>query len=215
MRIPAEVFQPSGADVGVFEELGLLFLELLDRHLLLADLIGVIFEELLGVGLEDFPRRVGDDRVKAAFDEDPVKLVTPVERLEGLDVFELQGALFRPASGIFLAVPCRLLVPDAEQVAFGEQNVVQGGDGGILAFLNVVAQFLEFVGLAPDGAAIDLDEFVLFLQQLLIALAEKIRRMAPVKVVVVDVHQADERVAGHDVKLDVRQGLQIIGGMRG
>jgi hypothetical protein len=65
MRIPAEVFQPSGTDIGILEELGLLLLELLDRHLLLADQIGNP-RKLLGIGLEDFPRRIGDDRVKAA-----------------------------------------------------------------------------------------------------------------------------------------------------
>ena len=57
-----------------------------------------------------------------------------------------------PASGIFLAVPCRLLVPDAEQVAFPESRMsFRVGMAGILAFLNVVAQFLEFVGLRPTA----------------------------------------------------------------
>ena len=74
----------------------------------------MLLEEFLGVGLENFPRRVGDDGVEAAaFIEDFVEFEAPVEGLQGLDVGDGEIALFRLAFLAFGAVPGGFFKADA------------------------------------------------------------------------------------------------------
>src|SRR5260221_11343757 len=58
VRKAAPEFQPGLSNFRVFKQLGLLFLEFLECHLVLRDEIGIVLKEFLGLRLEGFPRRV-------------------------------------------------------------------------------------------------------------------------------------------------------------
>ena len=95
MRKTAEIKQPSFADVFVREQLGLLFLELVNGHVFLGHEGRVLLEELFGIRFEDFPRRVGDNGVKPSpLLQNLVKLEAPMEGLEFFNILVRNISLF-------------------------------------------------------------------------------------------------------------------------
>jgi len=221
--IRTEVLQPCGTDIFVLEELGLLFLEVMNGHFLLGDQFGVLLEELLGVGLEDLPRRVRDDGVEApSLVEDLVELVAPVEGFQFVEVVQAKRAFLRAAGLALLVVPGGLLVPDAHVGELCLQHVVENLIGLVLELLDVVAEFRQDVEciarLAEQrfGVSVAIDLAVLLRQDFAIGLSleehatQGTLLVAGLKSLIVHAHQTDEAVARQDVEIDVGQRLQFV-----
>src|SRR5260370_13000716 len=81
MWIARQIFDPRLTCGRVLQKLRLLAFEVLNGHIVLAAKIRILLEELLRVGLESFPRWVGDDDVESAAlaVQNLVELVAPME----------------------------------------------------------------------------------------------------------------------------------------
>lgn len=111
----ATVLKPRISEIGIFQEPCLLLLEGVDGHVLPADNIRVLLEELLSVRLENLPRGIGDDGVESAsLVEDLVELEAPVKRFELIDVCGLDRPLQGFSQVVFLGIPGGLFVLDSK-----------------------------------------------------------------------------------------------------
>lgn len=106
----------------------------------------------------------------------------------------------------------RLIKLDGEVVEFREQDGVELLAEGVHLLAYVVADELDVV-LAGVQVAHLVDEFVLLLQPARVVLLPDATEEGGL--LRIDLHQADEGVAGHDVEVDVGEGLQLIGAIHG
>ena len=214
VREPALIREPSLAHRLVLQQLGLLLLELLDRHLVLADQCGMIGKELLGLRLENLPWRIRQHDVEAAAPlDDLVEHIAPVQRVLRSHVGEFDLALLRLAERALGCVPRRLLELDAAHGELVLHDFVHHAVGFQHGGVDVVAQHAQIGGPANvvgDGA-VRAELAVLLVEQLAKALAEHVvLPVLGIELVFVHPHQPDERVAGQDVEVDVGQRLQVL-----
>ena len=126
MRELREVFEPCCPDLAVIEQFSLLILEFLNRHFVLGDEFGMLHKELFGVRLDDFPGRVGDNRVETSAPmQHLIELIAPVKRSQRPDIRNRQRALCRLAACSLRRVPGRLLEAYAQTQELFQQQRVQ------------------------------------------------------------------------------------------
>ena len=212
MGIDGQVRDPRFTYSGVLQKLGLLGFEVMDGHVVLADQIRVLLEKLLGIRLESFPRRVGDDHVEAAAlaVQNPVEHVAPMEGAQGANVGGLELPLGRFPQFALLRIPGGLFVLDPEPAKLFQQDFIEGRFRVLLHFPDVVAQSPQVVRVA-GRMAVGLDQTVLFLEQIAVGLLEQVALLVPaVELLVIHSHQPEQGVAGKDVEVDIRQWLKLI-----
>src|SRR5438552_1340327 len=101
----------------------------------------MILEELLAVGLEDFPGGIRNDRVEAAsLVQNLIKLVAPMERVKSFDIGQPERALLGFAFVVFVFIPGGLLVLDAKVVELFEQDTVERVVGFAFSLVDRVAR---------------------------------------------------------------------------
>ena len=203
--------KPRGPHFGVLQQLALLFLKLLDGHFVFADHTGILGKKLFGLRLEHFPRRVGQDDVKAtALLHDVVKHIAPVEGRLGSNVGHRHLALFGLAQVFFLRVPLGFFKLDTQGFKLVAQQLVHHAAGVAHFHVDAVAQLTQVQVLAQLVCRISVGgQVAVFLfHQAAVGGFEKVVLLA-VELMFIHAHQPYQRVAGQDVEVDIGQGLQV------
>src|SRR5579863_3052859 len=126
----------------------------------------MLLEEFLGVGFENLPRRVRDDNVEAAAAvQNFVELIAPVERLQGADIRQLDGAARWLAPFASFFVPNGLFILDAEVGELLQENFVEGWFGVLFEVTNAVAETPQIVS-EGCGMTVVFDEAILLGEQI-------------------------------------------------
>src|SRR5262249_45279021 len=115
MRKLAGIVEPILTNLWVFHQLNSLFFPIFNPQRFFLNCRGVLLKELLFIGLEDFPRWIGNDRIKSStFVEYLVELVSPMKWVEARNILCGQIPFLRFALCPILFIPRRLFILDSQ-----------------------------------------------------------------------------------------------------